>query len=58
MNLSMSPMKPVILVVTPMIPPKREPMIGYNTFKLRVLRARVKEINKIYDDNEEQASEG
>jgi len=58
MYLSMSPMKPVIPVVAPMIHSRRELMIGYNTFKLRVLRARVKEINKIYDDNEEQASEG
>ena len=58
MHLSMSPMKPVIPVVAPMIYPRREPMIRYNTFKLRVLRARVKEINKIFDDNEEQASEG
>ena len=58
MYLSMSPMKPVIPVVAPMIHSRRELMIRYNTFKLKVLRARVKEINKIYDDNEGQASEG
>ena len=58
MYLSMSPMKSVITVVAPMILPRREPMIGYNTFKLRILRARVKEINKIFDDDEEQTSEG
>ena len=33
-------------------------MIEYNTFKPRVLRARVKEINKIFDNDEKQASEG
>ena len=34
------PMRPVVPMVAPIVPPRRGPMMGYNTFQPRVFRAR------------------